>query len=439
MKKIILTASFALALVVLNAQNFKTMAPEDSAKHFFELGKKALENKDMVAAGEAFAKLAEIENGVFEVKNKDTKKKEYYFSRDALDEALAKGNYSKPKAKTVSTGYGDQVISSINDVINQTSKEASQAYNQKDYNTAAEKFIQTYNLQKASGEANKDYMYYAAAAYQADKQLDKAAPIYEELIKDNYTGVRTIYYATNIAVNQRNNFPDKKTWEAYQENPIQSKLYKDWNSETTKDITKDLYTYASSVNYELKNYKRAAEIAQRGLEKFNGDETLQAVLTNSMHGSGDSAAYIMQLRKNVKENPNDVNSLYTLGVMLSSKGSSTVDLTEAEETFRKVLQLDPNHTNASLNLAALLIRDDSEIVNQLNNIDGTSAAENARYEKLLNQRKAIYQKALPYLEKVAQAKPDDLTVLKNLRISYGVLGMEAEKAKIKQKIKALEK
>lgn len=438
MKKIILTASFAFALIAVNAQDFKTMAPEASAKHFFELGKKALDNKDMAAAGEAFAKLAEIENGVFEVKNKNTKQKEYYFSKEALDKAIAKGNYSKPKALSVTTGYGDKVASSVNAVIEQTGKEASQAYNQKDYNTAAEKFIQTYELQKSAGKENLDYMYYAAVAYQIDKQLDKAAPIYEDLIANGYNGVRTTYSATN-ATGTVNNFPDKETWEAYQKDPIKSELYSDWKSETSKDITKDLYTYASSVNYDLKNYKRAGEIAQEGLKKFNGDETLQSILTNAMHGSGDSAAYIAQLKNNIKGNPNDINSLYNLGVMLSGEKASQADVIEAEQTFKKVLKLDPNNTNASLNLAALLIKEDSSLVNQLNNIKGTSAAENARYETLLSQRKAIHTKALPYLEQVAKAKPNDINVLKNLSIAYGVLGMDAEKAKVKQQIKALEK
>ncbi|MFV0530888.1 MAG: tetratricopeptide repeat protein [Flavobacteriales bacterium] len=439
MKKIILTASFALALIALNAQDFKTMAPEDSAKHFFELGKKALDNKDMVAASEAFAKLAEIENGVFEVKNKETREKEYYFSKEALDKAVAKGNYSKSKAKAVSTGYGDKVTGLINTVIDQTSKEASQAYNQKEYNTAAEKFIQTYDLQKTSGRANQDYMYYAAVAYQLDKQLDKAAPIYENLIKSGYDGVRTTYFATNVAGDQKNNFLDKETWEAFQKDPIKSKLYKDWGSETSKDITKDLYTYAASVNYDLKNFKRASQIAEKGLKKYKGDETLQTILTNSMYGSGDSEAYITQLRKNVQENPKDTHSLYNLGVMLSGEKASEVNLNEAKEVFKKVLQLDPNNTNASLNLAALIIKDDANVVNQLNNIKGTSASENARYEELLNQRKSIHKRALPYLEQVAKAKPDDIAVLKNLSISYGVLGIDAEKAKVKQQIKALEK
>lgn len=439
MKKILLSVSFASTLIALNAQDFKTMSPEASAKHYFELGKKALENKDMAAAGDAFAKLAEIENGVFEVKNKTTKQKEYYFSKDALNKAIAIGTYSNPKEKAVTTGYGDKVNEEINNIINQTSQEASQAYSDKNYNTAAEKFIQTYNLQKATGKANLDYMYYAAVAYQIDKQLDKAAPIYEDLIKDGYNGVKTSYFATSITGDQKTSFPDKETWDAYKNDPIKSKMYTDWDSETSKDITKDLYTYASSVNYELENYKRAAEIAQEGLNKFNGDETLQSVLTNSMYSSGDSAAYVEQLRKNAASNPNDTNSWYNLGVMLSGEGASDADLAEAEKIFKKVLELDPNYTNASLNLAALLIKEDSEVVTKMNNINGTSPAENAKYEALLTKRKTIHQKALPYLEQVAKANPTDLAVLRNLRISYGVLGMEAEKEKVKQQIKALEK
>ncbi|MFV0237878.1 MAG: hypothetical protein ACK5HU_05040 [Flavobacteriales bacterium] len=440
MKKVILTISLVfITIAVLSAQNFKTMKPEDSAKYFFESGKKALDNKDVKTASEAFAKLAEIEDGVFEVKNKDTKEKEYYFSKNTLEKAVAKGNYSKPKAKSVSTKYGEQVANSISVIIDKTRKEASEAYNKKDYVVAAEKFIQTYNLQKVSGEGNQDFMYYAAIAYQVDKKLEKSAPIYEDLINSDYNGIKTTYFATNIANNQKNNFPNKETWESYQKNPVQSKLYKDWGSETSKDITQDLYTYAASANYELKNYKKAAEIAQKGLEKVKGNKTLQTILTNAMYGSGDSEAYISQLRKSIQENPNDTDYLYNLGVMLSSDKSSPSDLTEAEDLFKKVLKLDPNNTNASLNLASLLIKEDSFLVKELNSIKGTSAAENARYEKLLNKRKAIHAESLPYLEQVAKARPNDLTILKNLRISYGILEMNAKKDIVKQQIKALEK
>ncbi len=439
MKKIVLSTLFISTFLVVNAQDFKTMTPEASAKYYFDLGKEALYNKDMEAAVEAFTKLDDIENGVFEVKNKNTKQKEYYFSQEDLNEAIEKGSYSKASKKMVSTGYSDQVQNEIDNMIAESRKEAGQEYNNKQYNSAAEKFVQTYNLQKNSGTDDLELMYYAATSYQLDKQLKKAAAIYEQLLDVGYDGIKTTYFATNVAGNVRNSFPNKEMWEKYKIDDTQSKMYKDWGSETSKDITKDLYTYAASVNNELNNYKRASEIAEEGLNKFNGDETLQSILTNAINGAGKSVPYITRLREKIKQNPESENDLYNLGIMLSGDNATAADLTEAESIFRKIFELNPNNTNVALNLAALLIKDDADLVKQLNSITGSTSADNAKYEQLLKQRKSLHADVLPYLEQAAKANPEDLTILKNLMISYGILGKNNERDMLKQQIGSLEK
>lgn len=468
MKKIIMTVSLAFALLFAHAQEAQITAletavksktkitnalanaeyaikgklnqlkPEFLCRYYMARGKAELLQNNFSAAGEVFEKLREMrKNGYFEVKNKSTKQKEYYYSKETLDKAIAGGNYSKSKKKTT-TPIDDEIKEILTKKVQTISKEGSEAYNKKDYLTAGNKFFQTYQLQKAQGDANEDYLYYAAVAYQQLKKFDKAAELYDQLIKDGYNGVKITYYATNVANGKRVNFPDKKAWESYKKNAINAKLYKDWGSKTSKDISKDLYTYAATINYNLKRYKRASEIAQQGLNKLGDNTDLQSILSNSIYKSGDSKSYIERLRKMIQAHPNDANSLYNLGVMLSGKDASPADKQEAKEIFKKVLSLNPNNTEAALNMAAILIERDSDIVKGLNKANSTSKEGKAKYDSLFNERRSLHKEILPYLEQVIKAKPNDIDVLKTLKASYSILGMDSKKAEIKQRIKELE-
>jgi tetratricopeptide (TPR) repeat protein len=100
---------------------------------------------------------------------------------------------------------------------------------------------------------------------------------------------------------------------------------------------------------------------------------------------------------------------------------------EAETYFNRALQIDPNYANAYMNLAALKLKGDEQVVKEMNNL-GTSEKDNKRYDVLKKQRVAAFTAALPYLEKANALDPKNEAVYNNLLSVYNFLEM-SDKAK----------
>ena len=72
-----------------------------------------------------------------------------------------------------------------------------ESYNAKNYTVAAPKFKEVYDLLKAGGEDNKQFLYYSGLNYALGGNKEDAINVYNELINSGYTGVRTTYNAKN--------------------------------------------------------------------------------------------------------------------------------------------------------------------------------------------------------------------------------------------------
>jgi hypothetical protein len=85
--------------------------------------------------------------------------------------------------------------------------------------------------------------------------------------------------------------------------------------------------------------------------------------------------------------------------------------------------------NAYLNLVALILEDETQIVDEMNNL-GNSRADDKRYDELSNIRKKLYQKCVPLLRKLISISKniDAIKTLKNIYITLknknGVKEME---------------
>ena len=75
----------------------------------------------------------------------------------------------------------------------------------------------------------------------------------------------------------------------------------------------------------------------------------------------------------IQKDPNNPILYYNLGVVSGELGEKEV----AESYYKKSIELDPNNENSYLNLVALILDGEQEIVNEMNNL-GTSRADNLR-------------------------------------------------------------
>lgn len=88
---------------------------------------------------------------------------------------------------------------------------------------------------------------------------------------------------------------------------------------------------------------------------------------------------------------------------------------DAIKMYEKSLSVDPNFFDASFNLGVLYYNKGINQIGIANNIPPT---ESARYEEEVNKADAWWEKALPYMEKCREIRPDDGTTLESLKNLY---------------------
>ena len=88
----------------------------------------------------------------------------------------------------------------------------------------------------------------------------------------------------------------------------------------------------------------------------------------------------------IEKEPNNPVLYYNLGVVSGELGEKEA----AVSYYEKSIELDPSNENSYLNLVALILDGEQEIVNEMNNL-GTSRADNLRYDELKKVREDLYK------------------------------------------------
>lgn len=96
------------------------------------------------------------------------------------------------KEETYTTTLTEKIGNTINPLIDAANKAGLDAYNAKNYATAAPKFKEVYDLLKAGGQDNKQYLYYSALNYALAEKKPEAIAVYNDLINSGYTGENTL-------------------------------------------------------------------------------------------------------------------------------------------------------------------------------------------------------------------------------------------------------
>jgi len=104
----------------------------------------------------------------------------------------------------------------------------------------------------------------------------------------------------------------------------------------------------------------------------------------------------------------------------------------AVENYKKAIELDPNYFDATFNLAAYYFNKAAEILQEANNMDLKEYQK--RGKEIEESAKVYFEKALPYLEKSKEIKPDDEKVLSTLQTVYTRLGMDDKAAALESEM-----
>ncbi|MGV0925305.1 tetratricopeptide repeat protein [Empedobacter tilapiae] len=383
MKKLLFSLGLVLAMSTSFAQTNTeelTTEPTVLAEKYNKSAKENLSKGDVTKASQDLAKLSKYENGkVWQVKNKDTKKDEFYYSQADLDKATSTGNYAKAKEVTLQPKYGFLLQSEVSNLANKELEAANKAMDTKQFTEAGTKFLNVYNLVEALGTKEDIYKYQAAICFYNANDYDKSLTILKELAAKGFTGKST---------NQ------------------------------TKDYNRDMYVLALNGLYNAKKYDA---IVEEAIAKYPGDADINNIATGIYQVSGNSDKMLKRIEEAIKISPNDAQNYYNLGVLYLDDTSKAE---ESKKMFKKAIELNPKHFESYNNLVLAILQPDKEIVETMNNNLGTSKKEKEIYNTNEVKRKALFTEAVPYLEKMYEIQPENRQVIRNLIQAYKTLGNE---------------
>ena len=343
---------------------------------------------------------------IFVGKNSD-KKKVFYVGREAAE----KSGLSELKMESYTPKTTEKVNSFVNPLLKSASDEAYKAYQAKNYNKAAEKYEEVYNLLKAVGNEDKTYLYYAGINYQAAGKNNEAIEIYNGLINSGYTGVTTQYLATDVKTGQVQSF-DKNSFELIKKSG--SNEYKDLKTQSTPSVELELYESNIRLLVDAARYDEALVLIEKGLKKFPNNQRLSELQGVAYYRSGKTAEFIQNLKNQVAKNPNDKESWYNLGFLQSQDNATLAD---AEKSFKKALEIDGNYVLALQGMAyAVHLKDDEKTLEQIRAFQ--KAKKINEMNKLMEKRRETFKKALPYLEKWHSIEPKNVEVVSTLKGIY---------------------
>ena len=407
----------------LIGENTHLLEPEVLEQYYYTKGVTLLKSGKTAEGAKYLGKISDLGKSKI-YSGKDTaKNKVYYVGKAAADASGISGLKEEVYQITTLAKLG----ALVNPALQTANNAAMDAYNNKNYAVAAGKFKEIYDLLKAVGQTNGQMLYNAGLSYISANDNAKAIDIFNELINSGYTGVETTYTTKQKSTGKVESF-DKTTWDLMKKNPD----FTDFKIETSPSIEQDLYeTYTRLLVNEGK-FNDAIMFTERGLKKFPNNAKLSELQSHAYYKSGKTAEFTQSLKNQLAKNPNDAVSWYNLGVLQSNDPATKA---EAEANFNKALQLDPRMDNAHQNLVYLIMGDDDETLKEYKAL--RAAGNVAKANKLMDDRRERFRKAIPVAERWYNANPNNLEAVSLLKGLYQSTQNQAKADEFKAKETAL--
>lgn len=390
-----------------------TLEPELQEQYYFLKGISEIRSGKISQGAKTIALIQDMKQ-IY--RTKDASGNRVYYAGLDLAQRNAPGQNISPE------NYQPKLINNIaatlNPQIQSTNSEAMSAYQNKNFEKGGDKFAELYYLLKAAGQDDPQFLYYAAVNYSQDPNLyHKANQIYDQLIANGYTGVKTIYQAKNKKTGQVESFADLNQFNLAK---LQKDAYEDFKTEQSPSIEKDLYEQNAGIYLHNKNYDKALSVIENGLKKFPKSTKLLDLQGHAYYESGKIDQFTQVLKNKLINNPDDIDALYNLGILLSKDETKKA---EAADYLKKVLEKDPNHANANMAMFYnIYLGDDAAVIQKA---EAARKAKNIKeFEKILADRRERFAKGLPYLEKLYQINPKDKETVSMLKGVYQTLKKE---------------
>lgn len=196
---------------------------------------------------------------------------------------------------------------------------------------------------------------------------------------------------------------------------------------------KDIYNSAIYVERAInKDDEKALEVVRRAREAFPDDKDLMKEEINLLITTDQAEEARKKLEDAIAAEPDNANLYYNLAFLNDQVG----DKEKAIEHYEKAVELDPNYFEANFNIAVVYYNQAADLIKKANEMDLKTYQKKGK--AIEDEAREGFRKAMPYLEKASQLKPDDLTVLETLQTVYSQLKMNEKVVELSKQIQALE-
>jgi tetratricopeptide (TPR) repeat protein len=318
--------------------------------------------------------------------------------------------------------YTNEISTLINALVASAASKASVDYTTataskkpEDYVAAAKGFEIVYLL----SPTDTAFLDNAALIYFVGEDFNKSIALYQQLKDMKYTGVATIYVATNKETQQDVTYNDQKSMD------LQVKLGLVENPRVEKKESRRSIVFKNlAQNYvNLENNEKALAILEEGRKEFPSSYSLLIDEANIHFKMDNHEMFKQRLEEAVELNPTEPTLYYNIGVMNLEQGNTD----EAIRNFKKAIEYRPDYGDAYNNIGAAIIEKAEPIIEEMNN----SLADFDKYDKLQAQQLEIYREAVPFYEKAYEFNSTSLSIIQTLMGLYENLEMTEKYEEIK--------
>ncbi len=173
-----------------------------------------------------------------------------------------------------------------------------------------------------------------------------------------------------------------------------------------------------------------AESVLTGLEgKFPGNKNVKLNLIDLYIKSGKNDEALRLLGEAKTSDPSNFSLYFAEGIIFLNQ----LKYDEAIVSLEKSVQLNPDVFETQYGVGAAYINKASEMFTKANDIMDVN-----KYSAAIDEAMLIFAKALPYMEKADQIKPDDIDTMRSLRELYYRLKMTDKYNAVKEKLDKLD-
>jgi len=355
------------------------------------------------------------------VSNMDAKMKAkfYYLQVQAFngtlkyaDAAKAYNNLKETENESGRKKYAGTAKPIIDKMILDVSNRAATLYTKdKDFINAAKDFLLAYTLDPADTASLQNA---ALSSYNAE-DFEGALKKYQQLKDLNYTGIRTVYYATEKASGEERNLGTESQRNAM----VKLGQFIKPRDEVSESRQADIVKNVALLLHKTGKTEEAVKMIQEARSQSPNDLNLLLTEADFYIKLDRMDKFGEMMEKAIKLDPENPVLFYNLGIINSDKKGKEE---EAIKYFKKAIELKPDYGDAYISVYRLIVAKEEAINKQMEGLTDFD-----KYDELEAKKKLIYKEALPYLEKGDQYKrsTDTVKILKSL---YEILGME-DKAK----------